>query len=148
MAISHVRVAIHCTMCIAIGLGVACSDEPPPQCITVDLTCAPGYPPTYANVYRNTLSVSCGGSQASCHSASGRMGGLVLTDAQTAYANLTAPSQRDPNRARVVPGDAACSPLVVRTGMPGADYQMPPGDALSPQERCAVAHWVANGAQP
>ena len=71
-----------------------------------------------------------------------------MTDAQTAYEHLLAPSRDDPSRTRVVPGDAACSPLVVRTGMPGAGYQMPPGDALTPQERCAVALGVAMGAQP
>lgn len=71
-----------------------------------------------------------------------------MTDSQTAYTNLLAPSQRDPNRTRVVPGDPACSTFVVRTNSPGADYQMPPGDALSPQERCALVQWVANGAQP
>lgn len=134
-------------MGIAVGIA-GCPADAPPECIAVDLTCAPGYVPTYANVYRNTLSVSCGGTQSSCHSASGRMGGLVMSDAQTAYDHLMAPSQRDPSRARVIPGDAACSPLVVRTGMPGADYQMPPGDALTAQERCAVALWVAMGAPP
>lgn len=136
-----------------IGIGIAvglagCPAEPPPECIAVDLACAPGYPPTFANVYKNTLAVSCGATQSSCHSASGHMGGLVMTDAPTAYANLMAPSQHNPSRNRVVPGDAACSSVVVRTGSPGKDYQMPPGDALSPQERCAVALWVAMGAQP
>jgi len=76
------------------------------------------------------------------------MGGLTMADSQTAYANLLSPSQRDPSRARAVAGDPACSPLIVRTSSPGADYQMPPGDALSPQERCALVQWVANGAQP
>lgn len=149
MVVGHSRavVAIVVRWGVAFGL-VGCSAEAPPECITVDLTCAPGYLPTYANVYRNTLSVSCGGDRSSCHSASGHMGGLVMSDAQMAYEHLLAPSQRDPRRARVVPGDAACSPLVVRTGMPGADYQMPPGDALTQEERCAVALWVANGAQP
>lgn len=147
MAAGHSNLVL-IAICGGIACGLAgCPAEAPPQCIAVDLTCAPGYPPTYANVYRNTLSVSCGGTQSSCHSATG-LGELVMTDAPTAYDNLRAPSQRDPDRPRVVPGDAACSPLVVRTGMPGADYQMPPGDALTPEERCAVALWVAMGAEP
>ena len=36
--------------------------------------------------------------------------------------------------------------LIVRTDSPGADYQMPPGDPLSAPERCALIHWVQNGA--
>ena len=32
---------------------------------------------------------------------------------------------------RVIPGDPACSEMIVRTNSPGEDYQMPPGDALT-----------------
>ncbi len=133
----------------ALILGLfGCPAEQPPECVAVDLTCAPGYVPTFTNVYRNTLSASCGGAKSSCHSSAGSMGGLAMPDAQTTYANLLAPSRRDPSRLRVVAGDPACSPLIVRTNSPGSDYQMPPGDALSPEERCALVHWVADGAQP
>ena len=70
-----------------------------------------------------------------------------MSDAATAYTNLLAPSGRDPSRHRVVPGDAGCSLVIVRTHSPGADYQMPPGDALRAPERCALVQWVQNGAK-
>jgi hypothetical protein len=112
----------------------------------VDLTCAPGYVPTFDNVYNNTLSKSCGNDKTSCHSAAGHMAGLVFADEATAYTDLLDKSGIDPTRHRVVPGDAACSLMIVRTDSPGKDYQMPPGDPLSAVERCALVQWVAAGA--
>jgi hypothetical protein len=125
-----------------------CPSEPPPACITVDTTCAPGYVPTFANVYKNTLSVSCGNTNSSCHSPAGHQGGLTLEDQATAYTKLTSQSQIDPSRMRVVPGDPACSLLIVRTDSPGKDYQMPIGDPLAEPMRCALLQWVAAGAMP
>ena len=70
-----------------------------------------------------------------------------MADEASAYANLVnVKSGRDPSQIRVKPGDPACSVMIVRTDSPGADYQMPPGDPLSPQERCALIQWVQNGA--
>jgi hypothetical protein len=130
---------------LVLALG-GCPSEPPPACITVDKTCAPGYVPTFDNVYKNTLAKSCGSDKASCHSASGHMDGLSFADSATAYTDLLAPSGKDPKRNRVVPGDPACSLMIVRTDSPGADYQMPPGDPLPEPERCALIQWVLAGA--
>lgn len=135
-------------MCVVVVLLAGCPSEPPPACITVDTTCAPAYVPTFANVYKNTLSVSCGSDNSSCHSATGRQAGLSFEDQATAYAGLTAKSQLDPTRFRVVPGDPACSLLIVRTDSPGKDYQMPKGDPLDPATRCALLQWVQAGAMP
>jgi hypothetical protein len=123
-----------------------CASSPPPDCITVDTTCAPGYVPTFDNVYLNTLQPTCGAARSSCHSASGHMDGLSLADEATAYSALLAKSGKDPSRARVVPGDPACSLLIVRTDSVGAAYQMPVGDPLPAPERCALVQWVAAGA--
>ena len=124
-----------------------CPSTPPPACITVDLTCAPGYVPTFDNVYANTLAKSCGTNQGgSCHASEGHQGGLVLDDPVIAYTDLLAASQLDPSRNRVDPGNAACSLFIVRTDSPGADYQMPIGDPLSAVERCALVQWVQAGA--
>jgi hypothetical protein len=125
-----------------------CPREPPPACITVDTSCAPSYVPTFANVYKNTISVSCGATNSSCHNAAGHMAGLTLEDQATAYTKLTSASQLDPSRMRVVAGDPACSLVIVRTDSPGKDYQMPPGDPLSDGERCALVQWVEMGAMP
>lgn len=117
---------------------VACTSDPPPDCITVDLACAPLYAPTFDNVYTMTLRTTCGSQDASCHSAAGHQGGMTFQDAQHAYDALRA--------GRVVPGDAACSKMIVRTSSPGAGYQMPPGDPLSAAEACALVQWVQAGA--
>ena len=124
-----------------------CPSEPPPECVApehaIDESCAPGYVPTFTNVYNNTLRLGCGSDKGNCHSAAGRAGGLSLQSQDIAYEQLL-----DPAHGRVKPGDAACSELVVRVHSPGEDYQMPPGDPLSAVERCALVQWVLQGAQP
>jgi hypothetical protein len=127
---------------LVLGAALAgCPSTPPPACKTVDLTCQPGYVPTFDNVYNNTLKTGCGSDRSSCHSRTGHMGGMSFEDPVTAYAALT-----DPAHPRVMPGNAACSLMIVRTDSPGADYQMPPGDPLMPAERCALIQWVQCGA--
>ncbi|HEY5926020.1 MAG TPA: c-type cytochrome domain-containing protein [Kofleriaceae bacterium] len=120
-----------------------CPSDPPPECLTpvVDTTCAPGYVPTFTNVYNNTLRDSCGSTDSSCHSASGRAGNLTFQDQATAYDQLT-------SKGYVKPGDPTCSEFIVRTHSPGEDYQMPPSLTLTPEVRCALAQWVQMGALP
>lgn len=107
----------------------------------IDTTCAPGYVPTWPNVYNNTIKGGCGTDDSSCHSASGRAGGLSMATMDDAYANLT-------SLHLVKAGDPSCSEMIVRTDSPGEDYQMPPGDPLSAPTRCALIQWVVQGAQP
>ena len=131
------------------ALAVAGCTHTPPQCITVDTTCAPGYVPTFHNIYTNTITTACGPTNSSCHSTSFHAGGMSFADEPTAYAALLAPkSTIDPSRPRLVPGDPACSLVVVRTDSPGEWYQMPPppGDPIMPGERCAIIQWVLAGA--
>ena len=118
-----------------------CPADPPPACLTppVSAMCDPLYVPTFTNVYNNTLKFGCGSTMSSCHSASGRAGGLSFENQQTAYDQLV-------NQGRVKPGDPSCSEFIVRTDSPGTDYQMPPGDPLSAEERCALIQWVEMGA--
>jgi len=131
---------------LVVAAVAACTHTPPPACITVDLTCAPGYVPTFDNVYVNTLAPSCGSTNNSCHSTAGHNGGLSFGDETTAYNDLLLPAHLDPKRTRIDPGDAACSLMIVRTDSPGADYQMPPGDPLTEPARCALIQWVQAGA--
>lgn len=126
---------------LLVGFLAGCPSEPPPACITVDTSCAPGYVPTFTNVYQNTLQQSCGSTRSSCHSAAGHAGGMSFADQQTAYDNLMM-------NGRVKAGDPGCSKLIVRTSSPGADYQMPPGDPLEAPARCALIQWVQQGAMP
>lgn len=128
---------------LAAAVLAACSGSPPPECVVVDTSCAPGYVPTFTNVYKNTLEAGCGAARSACHSARGRAGGLSLADQATAYQELL-----DATKRRVRPGDPACSPLIVRVEGIGEDYQMPTGDPLSAPARCAILQWVLQGAQP
>jgi hypothetical protein len=124
---------------LALAVALAgCPADPPPACIAVDASCAPLYVPTFDNIYTMTLRDSCGSQSASCHSAVGMQGGMSFQDQQHAFDALRA--------GRVVPGDPACSKMIVRTDSPGAGYQMPPGDPLSAAARCALVQWVAAGA--
>ena len=127
----------------ALACLTGCTSEPPPECLTpaVDTTCAPEYVPTFTNVYNNTLRDSCGSTNSSCHSASGRAGNLTFETQAIAYDQLT-------SKGYIKPGDPTCSEFIVRTSAPGKDYQMPPGDALSSQEACALIQWVQMGALP
>lgn len=112
-----------------------------PGCVTVDAACTPRYEPTFPNVYNNTLRDSCGSQSGVCHSAQGRRGGLSLESIDVAYAQLIAEGQ-----GRVVPGDPACSEMIVRLHGDGEDYLMPPGAPLPAADRCAIERWIANGA--
>lgn len=119
-----------------------CPADPPPECTTIDTSCAPGYVPNFTNVYNNTLAEGCASTR-SCHSATGKAGDLVMSDQQTAYDQLL-----DAAQDRVRPGDPACSELIVRVHGIDEDYQMPPGNPVPVTHRCALVHWVLQGAQP
>jgi hypothetical protein len=127
---------------LALGVAglVGCSADPPPACIAVDTSCAPAYAPTFDNIYTMTLRGTCGSQSASCHSEVGMQGGMSFQDQQHAFDALRA--------GRVMPGNPGCSKMIVRTDSPGAPYQMPPGDPVSEQVRCALIQWVAAGAAP
>ncbi len=79
-----------------------------------------------------------GSTQTACHSKAGHQGNMSFEDELHAYQALRA--------GRVEPGNPGCSLMIVRTDSPGAAYQMPPGDALSAPERCALIQWVQAGA--
>jgi hypothetical protein len=72
------------------GPGGDGGDRPPrPRpltCVEVDLTCAPLYAPTWANVSGTTLGPKCAAS--GCHTTAAAKGGLILDDPATAYERL------------------------------------------------------------
>ncbi len=116
-------------------LGLGCG-PPPLECVEVALDCAPQYPPTFANVYANTLDDDC--SASACHDAVAPKGGLDLSEIETAYDELL--------DGRVTPGDVSCSELTMRLFTDIAEWHMPRGETLSDSEKCAVAQWVSAGA--
>ncbi|MBK9029982.1 MAG: hypothetical protein IPL61_01365 [Myxococcales bacterium] len=123
-----------CAVALALA-GAACGDDPQLVCVTVDLTCAPLYAPTWANVYGTTVTPKCAAS--GCHTTAAAKGGLVLDDPATAHAALTS---------YVIPGDVGCSELVERIYATAEALRMPRGSQLSTAEACALARWVAAGA--
>jgi hypothetical protein len=140
------RLVFVCLQFALLATSLGC-EEPPPECIApehaIDESCAPGYVPTFTNVYNNTLKTGCGSDKGNCHSANGRAGDLSFATQDIAYEGLL-----DAAKARVKAGDPACSEMIVRTNSPGEDYQMPPGDALTAPARCALVQWVLQGANP
>jgi hypothetical protein len=132
---------------LALGmLSAACSpeaDEPTrPSCIELAPTCSPLYEPTFDELFSRTLAPTCGQGGGSCHGADGQKGGLVFADPVEAHALLTA------SDGPVVPGNAACSEMVVRTHDLGQPWSMPPGQPLLEAERCVIRLWVEQGAKP
>lgn len=114
------------------------------ECVDVDLACDPLYPPTFDNVFTTTLLPKCGAEGNACHSIEGHRNGLVFADIDDAYDELLGLTE---DGARLVPSDASCSEMIMRISATDPDYLMPPGQPLSPEERCALTLWVANGAE-
>jgi hypothetical protein len=127
---------------LALGiLAGACSGQPAPErpeCIELEASCSPLYQPIFDELFTRTLKPTCGQGGGSCHGADGARGGLVFDDPDEAYALL--------KQGRLVPFDAACSEIVVRTHDLGQDWSMPPGQPLSEAERCVIRLWVEQGA--
>ncbi len=124
-------------------LAIACGTNDGPQCVEVDLTCAPLYQPTFDNIYNNTLLPKCSPANGACHDPGHANGGISYTDPDSAYDLLLGNTD---GRARVVPGDPNCSLIVERIESSTAKFLMPPGDQLPASERCAIEQWIADGA--
>ena len=125
------------TMAVALlAGGSACGpgDEPEKTCTTFDASCAPLYPPTFDNVFQQTLKPTCAVS-ANCHGPAARGDRITFTDPDATHAALLA-------RKLVEPGDAQCSTLAVRVTSTDAFTRMPPGRSLGTAESCAIQQWI------
>jgi hypothetical protein len=127
----------------AAVLAAGCPGEDPPlECNTqITATCAPLYTPTFDNVYNMTLRPHCGSGAISCHSDDGNAGDMSFATIDQAYAELL-----EVGADRVIPGDLACSIMLIRTHSTNGDIKMPPGSSLPAAEKCALVQWVAQGA--
>ena len=132
------------TLAAVAVLSLSCSSaedpEQMPSCVELASDCSPLYSPTFDELFTRTLEPTCGQGGGSCHGPDGKQGGLVFADPDEAHALLTGAE------ARVVPNDAACSEIVVRTHQSGKPWSMPPGNPLSEAERCVIRKWVELGA--
>lgn len=118
-------------------------DDGAPACVPRDaFACTPLYEPTWDRVFAQTIEPRCGTAGAACHaepSATGAQGGFLVTDMAATHATLL--------DGFVVPGDAACSDVMIRLDTDDELLRMPPGSqALDEDERCAVARWIEEGA--
>lgn len=107
--------------------------------------CSPLYdPPSYATIFEKILHPTCAQGMGTCHTADAAMGGLVFEDEDDAYARLLGDAD---GRARVSPGDPACSLLVERLEAKSSEVRMPPGPTpLSEAARCDIVQWISEGA--
>lgn len=146
------RLAFLC-LCLAPA---ACQDSDDeggiPRCVDLPVDvdeCNPLYQPNFDNVFQNTLGFRCAPQGTSCHAnpeASGaRPNGLLFSDADAAHAALMGQSDDHPF---VDTEDPSCSLLLVRLTNDEGAPRMPPGESpVSDGEVCAIAQWIANGAE-
>lgn len=122
----------------------------PLACVDVDAaSCAPLYPPTWANVYSMALTTDCATGGLSCHASADALGaeqhGLFFADEDEARALLL--EDRD-DATFVDPADPGCSQLLARLKTDDVIKRMPPGSMLLDTEICSIEQWIAMGAQP
>lgn len=114
----------------------------------LSLDCRPSFEPaTFEAIFANVLRPSCGSSASGtqCHGADGKQAGLVLADIDEAYDSLL--GELD-DRPRVMPGDPECSMLIERIESSDRRVRMPlNSEPLGEGQRCAIRHWVAEGAE-
>jgi hypothetical protein len=123
------------------------SDSPTVECVQgLSTKCSPLYaPPVYQTIFDKTLHPTCASGMGTCHTSDAAKGGLVFEDADAAYALLLG---KDGSKARVVPGDPACSLLLERLTSSDPNFHMPPGpNSILPGEQCAIVQWIAAGAK-
>ena len=134
-------------LALSISLG-ACGDSAPAgaRCVTgLDLACKPLYQDTsFQTLFDRIIRPTCASSAGQCHTSGGHEAGLVLEDADAAHALLRGTMG---GRARVTPGDPACSLLVERLESGDPAFRMPPSSQpLSAAARCNFTLWIAQGA--
>lgn len=139
------RLALVAGLGVALPATVACTDDGSaddgaPSCVDYDHTsCELLYPATYDQVWSQTVESTCSGGGAACHEGDV---GLTFTDPATTHASLL-------SEALVVPGDPACSPLMVRLLSDDPSLRMPPGQTpIADGAICSIATWIADGAEP
>lgn len=118
-------------------------EEGIPECVEFELDgCTALYPPTYDQVWTQTVQNNCSSTGSSCHAQMGSGDvGLTFLDPQASWEYMT-------SHELVVPGDPLCSPLFVRVAIDDPEIRMPPGTSgLSPTALCSIGTWIANGAE-
>lgn len=123
---------------VALLVLAGCSGEP--ACLDLPESCTPQYEPTFDAVYANTVSTTC--ALSGCHGQGSASGGLAMgATADEAWTAL---------QGYVDPDAPLCSELLLHLEPAGNGGigDMPPGDPLAEEERCAIRGWIAAGAPP
>lgn len=130
------RLVLVSLMVLPACTGGSGEDDYAPQCVEIDYEgCALLYPPTWEQVWQQTISTTCANGGSACHAGDV---GLTFGDQDTAYTGLMH---------EIVAGDPACSPLMLRLESDDPSFRMPPGNTpLSASARCSIATWILNGA--
>jgi hypothetical protein len=145
---------VHCSGIIFLLTltNIGCQPNPPgdddgdvPECVEYQLDgCMALYPPTFDQVWTQTLSNGCGQQGSACHGQDGSGGavdGLVFVDPQASWDHMI-------SEALLVPGEALCSPLFVRLAIDDPSIRMPPGsNGLAPAALCSIGTWIEDGAE-
>jgi hypothetical protein len=139
---AHV-VAMMAVAALAAGCGSAAENDARPACVDVDVDgCSLAYPAEFPILFDRIFMQKCASAGGTCHGGVGQ-GGLAFVDPNASYDLLLAAKQ---GGARVEPGDARCSEIVVRLDSVGHSWSMPPGTALDEGMRCSVRRWIQMGA--
>lgn len=132
-----------------LGLALAGCSDPPLDCVPdLSVTCTALYPPTFDNVFSDTLIPKCSTGGGSCHTPEGHQAGMSFdpTNPDDAHQQLLMHSTVFPDRLRVDPGDASCSVMIERLFSTADRWHMPRGSDLAANERCSIVQWVSAGA--
>ena len=131
--------------CALLFLSCSSTSSAPsdPPCVTgLTPSCQGLYdPPAFQTIFDKILHPTCGVGSGTCHTADAAMGGLVLENADDAYARLV-------DGRRVVAGDPGCSLIMKRLTSSDPSYRMPKGPTpLLPAAQCTIVQWIAAGAK-
>jgi len=127
---------------LAAGCGNSDDSGARPACVDVDVdSCKLAYPPEYPILFDRIFMQKCASAGGACHGGMGQ-GGLAFVDIDASYDLLLSAK----GGARVKPGDARCSQVVVRLDSIGHSWSMPPGAPLDEEMRCSVRRWIQVGA--
>ena len=140
MANMEKALCVTAMMALVLLLFVVANCSSAEECVDVSTECAPLYEPTFENIYTRTIVASCA-VEGQCHGADKAQAGLDFSTEDLAYSALV-------SKVKIIAGDPACSPMVIRLKSSDSTFQMPPGAPLLESEVCAIVKWIKEGARP
>lgn len=144
----HRQLVLAAVVAVLAACGDDGTDGEAPECVEgLSAACTARWAPTYDDIFDQVLEPRCGGATtgASCHYEAAPAGSLYLFDREMAYNALV--NGHAGGAASVIPGDAACSPLILRLTSDDPGFRMPRGGAsFTAEELCTFVQWIESGA--